>query len=78
MSGSGEEQEETIRPEFDRSIMIDFQDPGSGIHQFTLDCTQNPETLVHLSQQKTPGSPDASTTILAITIESLQQRVDYH
>jgi hypothetical protein len=24
MSGSGEEQRETIRPEFDRSIMIDF------------------------------------------------------
>ena len=25
MQGSGEEQNETIRPEFDRSIMIDFQ-----------------------------------------------------
>ena len=25
MSGSGEEQNETIRPEFDRCIMIDFQ-----------------------------------------------------
>ena len=25
MQGSGEEQSETIRPEFDRSIMIDFQ-----------------------------------------------------
>jgi hypothetical protein len=25
MSGGGEEQRETIRPEFDRSIMIDFQ-----------------------------------------------------
>ena len=25
MHGSGEEQNETIRPEFDRSIMIDFQ-----------------------------------------------------
>ncbi len=25
MHGSGEEERETIRPEFDRSIMIDFQ-----------------------------------------------------
>ena len=25
MSGSGQEERETIRPEFDRSIMIDFQ-----------------------------------------------------
>ena len=25
MAGSGEEERETIRPEFDRSIMIDFQ-----------------------------------------------------
>ncbi len=25
MHGSGEEQDGTIRPEFDRSIMIDFQ-----------------------------------------------------
>ncbi len=25
MHGSGEEQNETIHPEFDRSIMIDFQ-----------------------------------------------------
>jgi hypothetical protein len=25
MHGSGEEQNETIRPEFDRSVMIDFQ-----------------------------------------------------
>jgi hypothetical protein len=25
MHGSGEEQKETIRPQFDRSIMIDFQ-----------------------------------------------------